>query len=187
MASKRKLLEDAVVGAIKARLTYLKAVEPYNGELGAGTPDEAYQLLSGRAPSILLYAGDGKTSTSNLPRTRAIKDVDVDLFLVSTSMRSREDRTRSDIGIYQMIEDLEKLLEGRDSGVAGVGPLELSEEHVIMHRADMCVWRVRYVVPMNVIATNPEDALASLTAIAGSIFQPPDARKIVGVNEVLAP
>lgn len=191
MASLRKQLEDVIIAVIKATpamMAYLRAVAPYNGELGKEKLDDVFEALRGRAPAVLVTTGDSKADTLNLKRTRAIENVDVDLFLISNNLRTREDRTRADGHIYQISEDLDRLLMGRESGIAGVGVLELDGKKVMVQVPDMCIWRVRYGVSMNATATNPEDSAPSLLELAGTIFQPPDDDiPIVGIHEVLAP
>lgn len=165
----RRDLEDAVVAAVAARLTYLKAVHPYAGELG-GAKDlsEIKERLKGRVPGVLVSCRGSAVDTLIQSR-HVVKDEELDLYLVSGNMRSREDKLRADAGIYQIAQDLERLLLGRDVGIAGVGRLNLRSESQEIHAPDLAVWRVRYEVRMDAVAD--DDPTPTLLQIAGKLYQ----------------
>lgn len=188
MATLRKKTEDLVIQAIRGGLDYVRAVEPYNGEMGhAMTPDDLYQILRGRAPAVLVTTGDGTAETGDIQRRLARKMVDIDIVLISNDLRSREDRTRADRGIYEMAEDIEGLLIGRDSGIDGVGRLQLVAEKAILHRPELCAWTVRYQVLIDARADKPSPKPASLLELVGT-FKLPQAEggnALLTINEHL--
>lgn len=168
MSARRTQTEDVVVKAIKDGLDYLQAVAPYQGELGVRREeiDDAYRLLAGRAPAVLVTTGDSVSLATTIGRTQGIKDVEVELYLISTDLRSREERTRGLHGIYQIAEDIQRLLIGRDVGVPGVGRLSLWKEERLVHSAALCIWRVLYQVPMVAEAVGPK--APSLVELVGT-------------------
>ena len=91
MSARRRQLEDLVVAAIRANLTYLLAVDPYAGELGGKDLSEVYDRLRGRVPSVLVATADSRVDLDIQPR-HFIKVVDVELYLISGNMRSREEK-----------------------------------------------------------------------------------------------
>lgn len=188
MTTLRTQLEDAVVGAIEAKLDYLKFVGPYAGEASGKDEDEIFNRLQGLAPAVLVSTNDSRPDTLIQSR-HVIKEVDVNLLVVSNNPRSREARNRDAGGIYQMADDLERLLLGRDVGIAGVGRLNYASESSFIHRPELAAWRIRYTVRMNAIA-DADDA-PTLLELAGSIkFSREEdpagtGPTIVGVNETL--
>jgi len=171
----RKQTEDAVIAALRATLLYVRAVEPYNGELHvAKTPEDIYRVLKGRVPAILVFTGDGKSTSIDMRQQRALMDVDLNLIVVSANARSREERTRGENDIQQMMQDIERVLLGRDSGINGVGRFELLTEESLIHAPDLTAWRVRYTVPMVIEAIDPEADAPTLLELFGTGKLPVD-------------
>jgi Domain of unknown function (DUF1834) len=169
VSARRRQFEDLVVTAVQGALPYLSAVAPYAGELASKELSEVYDRLRGRVPAVLVATGDSRSDLDIQPR-HLVKAVDVDLYLVSGNMRSREDKLRDDdAGIYQIAEDLEKLLVGRDVGIAGIGRLSFVTEAKMVHAPDLAIWHVRYRVPFDVQATEP--MATPLLDLVGSLYQ----------------
>lgn len=175
MSALRKRLEDAVVTAL-AGLTYLKACQPYSGEIGGARDAEQIRAaLNGRVPGVLVSTRDGKYTGTSVQAKRWTNRIDLALLVVSGNLRSQEARQRGDVagndpGIYQMTEDIRDALAGKDLDVDGAGFLVPSSEEVMAHLPGFTAWQLIYSVDTDANAKKP--TRPTITEVAGSVNIP---------------
>lgn len=172
MTARRTRVEDVVIAAVRAALPYLRGVHAYAGELGGKDLDEVKNRLRGQAPAVLVATSDSRQNL-DIQARRMVKDVDVELHLVSGNMRSRESKLRTpEDGIYQMADDIEKLLLGRESGLDDTGRFGFVSERKVVHEPDLAIWTVTYRVPFFSRGTDP--VRPSILELAGKLYQSRD-------------
>ncbi len=192
MISIRQQIEDGIIDAIgdqllkskNPRAGYLKAVEPYNGQIdqvdGINDFITAYR---GRSPFVLVAPGGAQFDGQSISKTRFERTITIDLYFGSNHMRTRASRHRKDIvatdkdetadpGIYTTIEDVQSILSGSDLGINGVGPLTPSREDVLLQEKTLTVWRVSYETPTDAHVKPRDFGDQALTA---TLFQAEDA------------
>ena len=193
MASQRQTIEDAVIEAVSSKLQkkrnpqcgYLDLVGPYNGEIDqTDGPEEFRRRVRGAFPCLLVAAASATLSSEAVERTRFVRKISLELYIGSDHLRDRESRLRSDEsaeqdpncdpGIYQIVEDVHKIVAGNDFGLECVDYFEPATEKVLLQEKDFTVWRVQYTVDTDAHAL-PRDAGAgqyTSYAIDGNIDNP---------------
>jgi phage gp37-like protein len=168
VASSRQTLEDLIIETLSAKLLkaanpgggYLRAVDPYNGEMSqAEGEDDLKRILIGRSPAVLIAAVGALVRPESITRRRFRREVDVDVYCISAHMRARESRLRSDIaaerngtedpGIFQIIEDVSTLLSGNDFDAPGISPMVPTNEEPLLRLDGFTVWRVQFEVKVD--------------------------------------
>jgi hypothetical protein len=171
-ASLRERLELAVIEDLKA-ISYLADVRAYDGELGNGDEDKLDTIkrsLNGINPGVLVSTGAGKFSTRNTQRRRYTREVDVQLVLVTRSVRSRVDQRHGPLSMYRLLEDVLGRLCGWDAGVEGVGPMAATSEEPFIQEPDLCVWLVRLTAETDFSSPNRAEIGAyPLEELAGTV------------------
>ncbi len=168
LRSERVLVERAVLSALDGLRAvvggYLEALDPYQGELVGDDMEDIKQRLMGRCPGILVAIGDSDYDLKSLSRRSAVNKVEVEIAVVSASLRSLEARSagdeagilsQGDPGIYVMLADVRDRLMGADLGVPGVErPIPVSEERLLIDE-DLVVYRALYSVRCSVVPHPP--------------------------------
>ncbi len=168
-------IQSALTQLLKVNGGYLLAVEPHNGELNGGPEfvEEMRQELLGRVPGVLIETGRATYRDRQLQRRRAIEDMDIHLWLVSGSLRSRAARTQgglatdADPGVYQMLEDVRGILFGNDLGLSGVGRITPVSEGPHLDLQDLTAWELLMRVPVEVIQPAEDADDEDLTELRG--------------------
>lgn len=163
MASSRETAEDLIISALQVLLKssnpangYLRSLDEYNGEVDEsdGSLDDLRRLLMGRSPAVLVSAIGGTLRSQSITKRGFRRELEIELYFVSSHLRSRESRLRSDVssvgdptkdpGIYQIMEDVHDILAGQTLGSVVIAPLIPLREDPIVRVSDFTVWRVRY-------------------------------------------
>lgn len=201
-ATQRQLVEDAAITALLplrkpgdggAASGYLRAVKPYGGEIDTANLELLRNELVGQAPGVLVATGEG-TYHSRLARRRAVKDLSLELLIVSLAQRGPKERLRggaanepvgADPGIYKILEDLDGKLIGFDPAVAGCGLLKPHTEKPVLVTPGMTIWFKSYLFPADV--SKAAVAETALTEIKSKLaFPQADETLATGVGDSLA-
>jgi len=161
----RQALEDAIIAELATKLGrvgnpqtgYLQEVAPYNGQItDSAGPDDLRRALRGQAPAVLVVAADARLTAESVTRRRYARRITVELYAISTHMRTRENRVRSDVvadsdstadpGLYRIAEDVQQILSGNDLGLDGVSPFIPLREEILLQLPDFTCWRLTYAV-----------------------------------------
>lgn len=186
MTTQRQALEDAAIVALQplrkvgdggGAAGYLRAVKPYGGEIDTRNMELLRATLVGQAPGILLATGAG-TTRPRLSRRRGVKDLTLELLIVSMSQRSAEARLRGDTsegagadpGIYQILDDVAALLTGFDPGVDGVGLLSPHTEKPLLVEPGLTIWFQSFLVPTDV--ARPAAVEGDISSIVSAVDFP---------------
>lgn len=169
MPSKRQLLEDEIIRRLirnhgSPNGQYLKAVEPYNGEIDQTEgPDDFFRAYRGRSPFVLVAGGSGSYDSESVGKNRYKRVVQVELIVGSNHMRTRENRLRKDVaaksdpsvdpGIYQIIEDIFDSIAGECFGLEGTGRLTPVREDVLLQEQAFTAWRLTYRADLDAIGS----------------------------------
>lgn len=172
MKAIRTQIEDAVIASLqplsRAADGYLRAIKPYRGELeGAANMDELRDSLRGMAPAALVSTGPGRYREMHTARRRAVMDMDVEILIVSASLRSNEDRMRGagaltvpprgDPGIYLLLEQVTRILIAQPLAADGAGYMIPVDEVLLTHVPDLTVWRMRFRIAADVKRNTPDE------------------------------
>jgi hypothetical protein len=159
MKAVRTQIEEAIVRRLETlRARGLRGVAAYNGELDV-KEDELRAAIAGRTPCVLVSTRTGRYTSASVARERAKLDLEIDLRICSSYLRSKDERTTGDVGIYRMIELVRDALFAADLGVDGVTVLTPVSEDQWFHQPDLEIWRMAFNVVVNVEAV-AEDGVA---------------------------
>jgi phage gp37-like protein len=135
---------------------YLRFVGHYNGELDASQPglDAMQRRLLGQQPAVLVTTSRRSFESKGLRRGRAVVSLEVFLVVVSAHLRSHEARNlgdgaldaMADPGIYQILEDCQRLIWGVDLGVVGASAARPISEVFLAQAPELTAWRAHYAV-----------------------------------------
>jgi hypothetical protein len=177
MASIRRQIEDRVIAALQPLLTsrILRAVRTFSGNLSADL-DDVKRMTGGQLPAVLITTSRADYHAIQTQRRRHSKNVQLQLLVISPSLRSREEARRDDVGggsagIYLLMEYLCEALQGLDPTLPGVGRIEPASEEEFAVQPDVAVWRMTFTVPVDV--NRPIDqTLADLLEIYSDVKLP---------------
>ena len=143
---------------------YLEGIDHWRGE----TLDQIREQTKGRRPALLIVAHTGDLAQQRgSRRDHGRKTLRVEVFVVSTHLGSQEARLtgtndknaegsgvtgavgRQDPGSYQILDDIEALLYGRDTDVLGAAQLIPRQELLEDEASDFCVWRMVYSIDVS--------------------------------------
>jgi len=114
-------IEDAIVNALKASdmAAYCKKIDSYQVE--AGDLEEQIRIFAGQLPcALIVYSGSPEfiyslSGVQDMPMTFSI-------LLCAQSLRGKGEARRGNVGTYQMIDDLRKILTNNQIGL-NIDPL----------------------------------------------------------------
>jgi phage gp37-like protein len=171
--AERTVIEDGVILALQRLLIFnggwLKALEPYNGDLDEqdGVPDY-YRQLAGRAPAVLVTTSTARYKPRSTRQAFYELEHQLELLIVSTHWRSPVARTRGDAapeaalpsrdpGAYHTMAACRALLLGRRLGVEPASLLRPLTEVVVVQAQGLCVWRQVYEITYRFEQTQPAE------------------------------
>jgi hypothetical protein len=186
--SLRGALEDAIVSRLTPLLLpihggdaggYLEALTVWAGNEDADSQDEqVLRVLDGRAPAVLVMAGDGDWDWESLGYARGRKTVDLLLLVVSQNAggplaQVRGDGFSADPGLWAIGEAVDGLLAGWPVPVAFCGPLRPVDESRQAPTEDpRLMFQLRYQTQANLEGFDPDEDGGPLTRIRGQINEP---------------
>lgn len=161
----RQQVEDAALELLgdlsRVAGGYLETLEAYNGELDSeqGIERLVRQALGG-APLVVVGAQESTFSRGGLAKRAWREDVQLEVVVVSTSLRGLTARRRvgpdagpqttaaevprGDPGVYRILEDVRRRLLGGQLWVDGADAAELVREGPVFTVEAMTIWRATY-------------------------------------------
>ena len=174
------------LGPLRMPSGYLQTIKVYQGALDPDPDDDpdVARVAQGRSPAVLVTTGDGDYRDITLPLREATLETTVELLVFSSNLRSHEAKARGDgisrdPGIYQIIEDIRRLLFGVELGVPGVGYLRPRSERPVVRTGSRAIWRLTYDVTLDVSAADPEADAGPLREREIRAHRPGDDRPVV--------
>ena len=138
-----KNIEDALIAAIKAGMTYLRTVDTYEGEL-----DEAKIALAAKNfPAVLIYME--KTRITNRAYPLKWQHPVFTMLVCEKNLRGKKEAVQGDItnpGIYQMLADLFDTLFQQTLGLE-IDPFDIPEnaaEEAVITSSVIMVYAAQY-------------------------------------------
>lgn len=159
--------EDAIVAALQADATiaaYARHVISF-----AGTWEEARRDALKQLPAILVVYVGGRFE----PRGRAGAAHVVEWHVVVAAKNLRNERrgrqgAGGEVGAYQMLRDVVRVLGNADLGVDGMGPLQARESQAVRMKGPGAttpgsgVYRLVFTGTLDLVAAAPPDSLETI-------------------------
>ena len=161
--------EDAIVAVLQADPTiaaYVSQVSSF-----AGTWEEARRDLIRTLPGIVVVYVGGRTEARGA--AGAVHKAEWHVVVASRNLRSERRGRQTDsaeVGAYQMIEDVTRVLGRADLGVDGMGGLEPRETHPVRLKGKgnvsqgMAVYNLIFTCSLDLVAKAAPDDLSTIAS-----------------------
>jgi len=128
-------IEDAIIVALKAKMTYLKHCDTYGGELVDALPRYA-----GPLPAVFAeYAGrhfEGEDAEDQLFSAPWRFNV----YVAASNLRSEKFGRRGTTGCYTMLKDAKEALVGKTVGLLDFLPFKPIDEQIILNEGGLVAY-----------------------------------------------
>ena len=134
-----KQVEDAIIVALSAGMTYLKACETYGGQL-----EDALARHPGPLPAVFVEYGNRQFGEEDAEDQLFLTPWTFNIYMVASDLRSEDQARRGTAGCYAMLDDVKTILAGKTAGLLDFLPFLPREENVVINEGGV----VAYVLQM---------------------------------------
>ena len=134
-----KQVEDAIIVALKAKMSYLKTCETYGGQL-----EDALVRHPGPLPAVFVEYGNRQFGEEDAEDQLFMTPWTFNIYVVTSNAYSENQARRGTAGCYTMLGDVKTALAGKTAGLLDFLPFLPREEQVVLNEGGV----VAYVLQM---------------------------------------
>ncbi len=123
-----KQVEDAIIVALKAGMTYLKTCESYGGQL-----EDALSRYAGPLPAVFVEYDSRRFEGEDAEVQLFSTPWAFTIYVVTSGLYNEEQSRRGTSGCYEMLEDVKTALAGKTAGLLEFLPFKPAGEQIVMN------------------------------------------------------
>lgn len=135
-----KQVEDAIIVALKAKMTYLKACETYGGQL-----ENALARHPGPMPAVFVEYANRQFTAEDAEDQLFETPWAFNIYVVTSNSFSEVQARRGTVGCYTMLDDVKAVLAGKTAGLLDFLPFLPREENVILNEGGVVAYVIQVV------------------------------------------
>jgi phage gp37-like protein len=135
-----KQVEDAIITALKAGMTYLKACETYGGQL-----EDALSRHPGPLPAVFVEYGSRQFTEEDAEDQLFETPWTFNIYVATSNSFSEVQARRGTAGCYTMLDDVKTVLAGKTAGLLDFLPFLPREENVVLNEGGVVAYVIRVV------------------------------------------
>lgn len=135
-----KQVEDAIIAALSAQMTYLKACESYGGQL-----EDALARYAGPLPAVFVEYDSRRFEEEDAEDQLFSTPWAFNIYVVTSGLYDEEQARRGTDGCYEMLEDAKTALAGKTSGLLDFLPLKPAGEQIVMNDGRVVAYALQVI------------------------------------------